>query len=621
MTLPKRKVTPPPADSSPRLFSKRSSLPDLKIPEPIYDHLEAIPRRLSRSAIVPRRGSDLPRIPQENEPPVIPVEMPPSFVDKVQKVSRQMFGLVLSFRGNSSAPAYRNAGYPKPPSVKGKLSNIPGAEGFLVVDDARYGKRDKNGKIITYPSHALPEDKKGECVLPKIPARRSIEYFMDGLNSDPPRFKLVGSSSEEKEIVAEIKRTGILRVSPITSFSDVNEMVFRIDLNAKDVTPPLAGVKREAMTSVEAIAYAKPEWFIGDDSEWEKALQQNYILRAQDKFDLTQEDPEKDVLMIYGMKGPKDQVVPIIGDQDLLWITIPKAVYDQLPDKKLATDPIDTREVTVLADGGKVPTGLIKMKEALLQIDKDLHAGESTLFQDPTDIPAVVASWGVLTPYEAYIAIQINKEFGIEFSHLLALIQHGPENRSPYKPEDLNGNLNHIGTDFVEQTNSEEELIAFVLRENFLKKHIITIHPGWDMEKWGEVVKMQQTLGHPVSSETLAALDKYEKNFISVFIIQESSTFIDKPMRSMLTEENKAILKDYATKNGWKLDEEKNLLTKGDDIISLRSTGMHSKNGTPEVLKVMAETFKAMQIDKLDVRGKFNELEEPRAVSSTQKRM
>lgn len=558
---------------------RRTSLPEnLTLTAPFFAH-----KRGSSPEIMPSRHR-LPSISEDKRELLTPEEMPPRFIAKVQKVSRMLKGVVFSFRGNSSAPAYHNPGYPKPPSVKGKLSNIPCVEGFLAVNQ-KYVKRDKTGKALVYPPHALPEDKEGNCTLAKMPIRRSLEYFMEGLNSKPPKFKLACS-------VEEIKKTGILRVSPTTAWPDVNEMEFKVDLNSKDTTPPLAGVRRDAMTPVEAEVYAQPEWYTGED--WKIASQQNYVLHDEDG-----------PIMVFGMEGPAKSVVPIIGDQDLLWITIPKDTYDLLPDKKLATEPINTRAVLVLPyDAGEIPSGFIDMQKALLQIDKDLNGGNATLFEDHTDIPAAVADWGILTPYEAYAAIMINKEFGIEFSHLLSLIQHGPENRSPYKPEDLNGNINHIGTNFVEQTNTEDELV-FVARDRFLKNQIFAIHKGWDMEKWGSIVRLQQAQGFPVSKETLEALDKYEKNFITVDVIQERSSFIEKPQISFFSEESKRVFREFAEKNQWKYDDEKNLLTKDVDTISIRQSGLHAKDGAPQVLSAMAEIFQAMKIqDRVNVHGK-----------------
>ena len=616
-----------PKSAGPAYFQRRGTVSSLaaiaenkklppQLPGIALDQTDRPAQRDRRGSVVAtrRRSTILLASIEESrqEPPLIPRELPPSFADKVKKVSRRLGGAIFAFRGNSSAPAYEFEGYPKPPTVKGKLSNVGAVEGYLPVDDALYGKIDASGKVIRYPPHALPEDKDGNSTLLQVQLQRPLDYFMEGLNSKPPKFKLVGSSADEKEITEEIKKTGILRVSAVSPFENVNNVVYRIDLNSKETTPPIAGMKREKISSVEAEEFKAPEWYTG--KEWATVSKQRFPVMGQKELDIAHEDPLKDKIMIYAMKGPENKAVPIIGDQDLLWITMPKTVYDALPHKELATHAIDTRRKETLEGGGTVPVGADEMTEALMQLDKDLSAinGAPPLFNSPLDIPDAVADWGTLTAYEAYAAILINKEFGIEFSHLLSLIQHGPENRTPYKPEDLNGNINHIGPDFVHQTNTEQELVDFVSSlKKFVENNIFVVHHGWDMEKWGPIVQHQIDLDQPVPAQTRKALEDYNKNFVSAMVMQEGSSFVEKPVRSLFSEDAKKAISDYAEKNGWKLDSEKNLMTKDKDVIKIKENGLHSNNGTPEVVEAMGGVFQAVKIPQkdLDLHGNREAME------------
>jgi hypothetical protein len=132
-----------------------------------------------------------------------------------------------------------------------------------------------------------------------------------------------------------------------------------------------------------------------------------------------------------------------------------------------------------------------KLREGIIELSQQFNTGLKL-----KDIPDAMADFGKITPWEAYMAVLVNKELGIAIPHARGLIQHGSENRSPFDPSVL-GNINHVGyvgdTPLSVQTHSEKELVHLVATtKGYGDSNIIDLHRGWDAELWKPVIDKQK---------------------------------------------------------------------------------------------------------------------------------
>lgn len=124
----------------------------------------------------------------------------------------------------------------------------------------------------------------------------------------------------------------------------------------------------------------------------------------------------------------------------------------------------------------------------------------------------ILKNAGCISPFEFVQSCLLNTAYADEASHygsqkalgylnvafdpnIKNLIQHGPENRNPYVPSNLDGKILHFYKGMIFLTQGENQLIQFYMADDFLKNNIIDIHYGWKMEKWAKVLEKQESLG------------------------------------------------------------------------------------------------------------------------------
>jgi hypothetical protein len=176
------------------------------------------------------------------------------------------------------------------------------------------------------------------------------------------------------------------------------------------------------------------------------------------------------------------ELLPITGDMDLLWISRPS---EQHPFVKEAIDhAIPLLTVMDLSNPENIP-GMRTHLQALCTLE----------YSDPINFDLItdekLARLGCITPFEAYIITIINQRFAAFVDHLDDLLQHGCENRNPGKGSDLDSGMLHCTNGLFTLTTNEAELLNFILSDQeYLQQYRLELNPNWDMgkEKWGRVV-------------------------------------------------------------------------------------------------------------------------------------
>lgn len=432
-------------------------------------------------------------------------DMPPKMVDACQRISKLHGGAIFAFRDNSSLPLYSQPSIGKPhmilveedgktlkKEILGKTSNQGFAAGLLPVAETKLGKVEKDGGIRVYAGKFdMPRDKNQKIALPTVQHKQSLSLIMENLKSR--RYKMIGTP----------KKDGILRVIDTHNQpKGANPIIFSIDLKNLNAEENSREIKHEDVRPTAKEHFAVSSWW--DSSRfgrWDKALNSIYPAEIEDSVlakDNTTLIPagNRQPLMVYALPpDEKSAPVPITGDQDLLWISMP--THLKLPTS--AITPINAEDIRYNGSDEIVYNGTYHLVKGVLELGEFFGNLNRT---DPTitinDIPNDMLSFGIVTPFEAYMAIMLNKELDISIPHARKLIQHGCECRSPYAASELQ-NINHVGwpqmdaKPFSCQTRSVEDLITFVKTKNgYGNSCLLDFHPDWYQHKTWEPLITQQ---------------------------------------------------------------------------------------------------------------------------------
>jgi hypothetical protein len=408
--------------------------------------------------------------------------MPPIFAQFLKEKSVSL-GVAFAIRATSPFQRYLMPAAPKPSSVKAKTGNWSFTKGVISVDPA-LGKTEKiDGKwqLIPRTSHDFP--KKNSGILSEVIHRLSLQEVLYSLNSG--EYTLVGTEND-------IHESGFLVVKAKFKFPYDTEIVFRINFNEKksrlekqfpiDVTKLLIDIP---------VKESQPKWWNESWGKFTLCLDNYYPAQYMSANDSDFKD-----ILAYGVNDGTGQVLPITGDQDLLWISVPSNKHDQLLK--------DFEEVFNSFD----ENDLAKLYKARI----DLHIRMGGKPEDAVEAihNHSLAGLGNVTAYESYVIDEVNTAFdtcGIR--HLRKLIQHAAENHTPEIPGHLDANMIHVWRGKISMTHNENEIIKFVMQQDYPNENIVNVHPGWDMAKWYTVIDTQIHLKQPVPAATL---EEYKKH-------------------------------------------------------------------------------------------------------------
>jgi hypothetical protein len=406
--------------------------------------------------------------------------IPPVFAQFLKEKSLSL-GVAFALRVSQSPHRYLMPASPKPISVKTKTGNWSFTKGVISVA-AEFGTLEaEKGEWKLLPRHEndLPHDAK---FLKSILHRLSLQEVLSGLNIG--EYNLAGTEED-------IKKTGRIKVKAAKHPAGI-ETVFSINLTEKcPRVEPQCQIDFNKILAQLPEKESRPDWWNDQWGNFDVCLNNYYPAQYQHAND----DYFTDILA-YGVEDENGNVLPITGDQDLLWISMPLKSSNGL--MREFSEVINTLE----------PGGVEKLYKARIALHLKMGGTEENAESSISN--SSIAGLGCVTAYESYVINEVNKAFSdCGIHHLRNLIQHAAENHNPNTPSPLDAKMVHIWQGKISATQNEQELIKFFLQPGFPNENMIDIHPKWDMSKWSSAIYAQLVLKQPISPETLTAYKVY----------------------------------------------------------------------------------------------------------------
>lgn len=390
---------------------------------------------------------------------------------------QKSFDFKVSLALRAGQPPNTNKGFPispKPMSMKTKTSSdaqgVPLVAGFIPWDQATFGRPNSD------PIH--PEKGFVQVTLPT-----TLDEILRDAQKGAYEITQVGDRLEFKAIKAEDEKKRNLTFS----------------INLKEGENPHQDLKKSIteMRPWHAQSNLDPPSF-WDENKWGSFDEQVGKL-----FPVSYKKPDGDFEPLHVAATLADGKI-VTGDADKLWDAIPIDFIRNHEGHFSNTYNAATID------------GLEKLMEAYFDLSAELTGTEeidvseiSSIVESNIDTFAVTA--GIITPFELLLAKVVNDEFAKTAPFFNTLFQHGPETNNPGNPSPLDGNMLHFHKGLAVLTETEDELVEFVMQPGYLDEHYIPIHKGWDMQKWSAVIARQIELGHPIKEETMKAYQQYQE--------------------------------------------------------------------------------------------------------------
>lgn len=408
--------------------------------------------------------------------------VPAVFVDLLKQATKDNNN-AFAIRAGSPFQRYFMPNAPKPVTMKAKTGNWGAVKGVIPEDNA-LGKVENHDGIMVVKAR---DDKKD---LPQVPGivepvthKLSLREVIDGVARH--EFELKSVKNGKLIFTANDGPTNSNIEFSINLHEKAPRVERQIELqNMDQISKNIADVKQ-------------PKWWREELGDFKKLIDNYYPAQYRDANESRSEFRDINVFGVPKGDGPDKVVLPITGDQDLLWVTRPTTKENMIePPKVYNTFKQDQVGELIAA----------RFDMAVAEAGDDME--KLTQLVDIDN--ASIARLGCVTAYESKIIDQVNSKMRGEVQHMLDLFQHGTENHNPGTPSPLDSPMIHVWKGVLSITHNEKDLVDYVLQPGYLTANIVDIHPKWDMEKWSPVIEKQVKLGHPIPEATLAACVEYK---------------------------------------------------------------------------------------------------------------
>lgn len=445
---------------------------------------------------------------------------------------------LISYRcGKNPTQRFNDRSSPKPGYVKDKSSNNPFIEGSIAID--KEFARSDGEKIVGFTEYSPDEfeEYKSHYGLAEVQAEINVADLLRGMESTPPTIEHRGSQKTRGKVYEVFSSTGFPKTDVMICLSDFENGAPRKLSNAKLGEAPT--MRRPSHVPTSPVPPT-------DNSTIEERLQliaskltneHNSNTEGLDvAFPLYKTDGS--ALEVLGVRQDNGEVLPITGDWDQLLMGFDnelihavkisngfKPSFFEVQHTKGTKDP-DSKTQTSLTrayamltlhstaifnilkeQGGMLPEGVSRFEDLLKKPDGAVDT-------------SLVQLAGSITPMEFVMGQVINYRMNQQLQNLKNPIQHGPENRSPLDPSDLDGNILHFYEGKSIMTRTEDQLVEFMMGELKVNDELMLdskpvdnsyfdVHPRWDMSKWGRVVIAQVENKYNVPKDTLENCLKY----------------------------------------------------------------------------------------------------------------
>jgi hypothetical protein len=402
--------------------------------------------------------------------------IPKAYADILKKLSMEE-NVAIGLRAGAPLQRYAMPCSPKPSMYKAKTGNWGFTKG-VIAEDRELGKveHDKTGARVVKErddNYDLPKDK---ALIKTVTHTLSVMEVAAGIESG--QFEFVSAKNGRLIVKATDAPTGASPEFSINLLEPASRITKPIDIDVSKVTANLP--------SANVPNWWDPDWGNFDD------VAKNYfpaqVLKGNDFVDIK----------VFGMEDKFNNVLPITGDQDALWMTRPADAVDN--------DERYSKVVNTFSLAGTEEMLEVRLNMATREAGDDVDK-----LMELTDISnSSIARLGCVTGHESRLIETINKRMQQEVEHMVDLFQHGAENRNPGKPSPLDSPMIHFYRGQVFRTENEKELINFTMQPGFIERNIVDINPRWDMSQWSVVVEKQYALKQPIPPLTMAAFVEYQ---------------------------------------------------------------------------------------------------------------
>ena len=402
------------------------------------------------------------------------------FAENLARQSRDLGPIALR-TPNQPTQRYAELGAAKSMDVKVKSSNWGPTTGHITLDNT-FGRINSQGILSppkTNPAHVNHQVVQEQTSLRDLFLRLGKDYQITDFDDETGQLTFSVLSPHKNEA---FKGQFLICLSEgITNTTPLHTRFTR----EIDIPDPSQDKK-----ALEALTQLTANW---DETRYGAkidALNKNYPLYAT-----FSETPgiEPMPVMVYSDNTKK----PYTSDWDMLWVGLPeKALPTALI--PLAQTPINTQ---VPGNMDILNNAITSLVDSLVENKKlDDALGEAILANRQT------SDVGVITPWEYLSVLMGNIEY--QDQYINHLFQHGPENRTPYRPESLDGLVLHFINGQIILTENESEILQLIDNPNnngvnigphFLSEHFLEIHPKWTEssysgypDKWKALAEQQQ---------------------------------------------------------------------------------------------------------------------------------
>jgi hypothetical protein len=408
--------------------------------------------------------------------------IPPIFAVYLKEKSRSL-GVAFALRTTSPVQRYLMPASPKPSSVKVKTGNWGFTKGVIPVDP-RLGKTERIEHVWQLmPRHddELPTE---SGILSEVVHTVSLQEVLAGINGQ--EFKLIGTTQD-------IQDSSRITIEPLHKVPLHSEIVFSINLcEKKPRVQEQCKIDFEKITVRMPPPEPRPDWWLNEWGDFDKCLDNYYPAQ----YKSAQDSDFKDII-VYGVADENNNILPITGDQDLLWISIPADQHELLLK--------DFEEIINTFEAG----GIQKLYRARIALH--IKMGGNPEDADDSIRNNAIAGLGSVSPHESFVIDEVNTSFSHSgVNHIRDLIQHASENHNPAESSSLDVAAVHVWHDRVSRTRNENEMIQFITHDNYPQENIVNVNPRWDMNKWSAVITQQLQLKLPVPDATLNAYKNHQ---------------------------------------------------------------------------------------------------------------
>lgn len=358
---------------------------------------------------------------------------------------------------------------PKPISIKTKTTSssqgLPLLAGFIPIDQATFGR-----------PHS--KDLPANCESAQL--KMTLKELMNDVAAG--KYELTALQDGKLEFKSKLPN----KENYDDPHIDNNDITFRIDLLAAGNSPLLLDDREKLRPWHQSANVNQPDF-------WSDALGK---FDPESICDVEYKLPNQDFapLELAAIDGK-----PVTGDADMLSIAVPLDMERKGHGTMYnASEP--SQRAALLVDFVMLMEDLNETKYTIDQIEAI-----------KANVNDFVKNTGIITSYQLLTALSVNDAFANESPIFSLLFQHGPETNNPGPPSNLDGDMLHFYKGLPVLTQSENELVSFVMQPGFLEDHFYPVHPGWDMTKWAHVIERQLDLGQMdlINPKTLEAYNQH----------------------------------------------------------------------------------------------------------------